>query len=42
METCIDCGLELNALNISDVENNMCGDCCDKKIDVILRENNVE
>lgn len=33
---CKFCGIELNALNLSDVEPNCCGDCCDKELDKIL------
>lgn len=29
---CKDCGKELNALNMSDVDDDYCGDCADKRV----------
>ena len=40
MEMCKECGTDLNALNLSDVEPGMCNDCCDLALDFILNHNN--
>jgi Zn-finger nucleic acid-binding protein len=36
-QNCKTCGVKLTALNMSDVEPGMCGECCDNALDEILR-----
>jgi hypothetical protein len=35
MKKCKDCGTELNALTLSDVDDNYCGNCADKRIEIL-------
>jgi len=37
---CKECGKELNALNMSDIEDGMCNDCVDLALNFILKHNN--
>ena len=37
---CKECGINLNALNMSDIEQGICTDCVDLTCDFILKHNN--
>ena len=35
---CINCGMELNALNMSDVDPKFCGDCADEIVEKLQND----